>query len=97
MKINDFSGGINTRLAAQSIAANQAADSYNVENTRGLLEPVNKKTALNLAMADYFTYYKYKQKWVSSPLARDYIEYRNTLYFTDAPAPIVSDPPAVPS
>lgn len=81
MQINQFNGGLSTRLDASLIAPNEAVRYTNIDNTDATLRSARDFRSTTSEARDYF--YKFKNKWLSSYVARDYLEYDNVLYFTE--------------
>lgn len=81
MQLNQFNGGLSTRLDPALIAANEAVYYTNVDNTDATLKSAKNYLSSDEEARDYF--YKFKGKWLSSYVARDYLEYDNVLYFTE--------------
>ena len=83
MKIDLFDGGLATRKSPHLIAINEGVEYENIDNSLGILAPVKAKTDANIPLQKYSYYYIAKSKWVSSTTYRDYLEYRETLYYTE--------------
>lgn len=83
MKIQQFQGGLNTRLEPQFLQTNQGVVYENVDNALGVLAPVKDKLATGINLANFHTYYDFAQEWVDSTTRRDYVEYRRKLYWAD--------------
>lgn len=82
MLLNDFSGGLNTRVHPSLLKLNQAQSYINVDNSKGILTPVKGSIDLNNNISKYFTYYVFGDIFISNPVETSYIEYRDTLYST---------------
>jgi len=83
MKLQVFNGGLDTRLASHLIGVNEAVQYTNIDNEDGTLKPVKQKLDLNTNLLEFSHWYNAISEWVSSSINRDYVEYRNTLYFTE--------------
>ena len=83
MKIQQFQGGLATRLRPQFLQTNQGAVYQNIDNSVGTLAPVKKSTASGILVSKFQTFYDTQQEWVSSTTRRDYVEYSGTLYWAD--------------
>lgn len=83
MKIQQFQGGLATRLEPQFIGQNQAQVYENIDNSKGALVPLKGTAPSGIIVERYQTYYNAENQWVSSSEPRDYIEYQGTLYWTD--------------
>lgn len=79
MKIATFDGGQSSRLSPNLIQPNEAVKYINVDNTRGILEPVKGKLFVQKGRRSI---YKFKGEWVHNTELRDYTEYQNKLYWT---------------
>lgn len=84
MKLQQFNGGISSRVAPQLIAANEAVESLNVDFTTGELTPVKSKTLTQIAVEEYCHYFQAENEWVSSSNDRDYVEYQEVLYYSQS-------------
>lgn len=83
MKLQAFNGGKSTRLAPHLIGVNEAVEYTNIDSEPGYLAPVKKKLDLDTILLEYAHYFNYVGVWVSHYVNRDYLEYRNTLYFSE--------------
>lgn len=81
MKINDFSGGLSTRIDPTLIGLNEAVIYTNVDNSRGSLTSIKNYLLQGIPIDRWF--YKFKNTWYSSINNREYIEYKNKLYWTE--------------
>jgi len=91
MKIKDFSGGLNTRVAPSLLQPNEAQVYTNIDNSAGSIRPVKDKSdaepwsdknTADGGIFKYFTWYDYDQEWLSSPYEASAVEYRDRLYIT---------------
>lgn len=83
MKLQIFNGGQNSRLAPQLLQQNQAVELVNVDLVPGVLTPEQDKEQTSLVLDKYSHYFYSEQKWVSSPVPTDYLEFQGKLYSTD--------------
>jgi hypothetical protein len=83
MKIQQFQGGLATRLRPQFLQQNQGVVYDNIDNSVGTLAPVKKPLATGILLDKFHTYYDAQQMWVSSTTRRDYVEYSGDLYWAD--------------
>ena len=83
MKIQQFQGGLSTRMQPHFIQQNEGIVYSNVDNSLGTLTPVKKSSPSGILLDRYQTYYDAAQQWVSSDVPRDYVEYSGDLYWTD--------------
>ena len=83
MKLQVFNAGLNTRLAPHLIQAQEAIEYTNVDNAAGTLLPIKDKSATGVALSRYAYYFEAAAKWESSTTQRDYLEYQQSLYYTE--------------
>jgi hypothetical protein len=83
MKLSNFSGGLNTRLASHLLTIQEGVEYTNIDDSSGALTPVKSKTASGVLVDEYAHYYVSNPAWVSSSTYRDYVEYHGELYFTE--------------
>ena len=81
MQINQFDGGLSTRLDASLIKSNEAVVYSNIDNTAHTLKNTSSFTKSSIEATD--NAYKFKGNWLSSVNERDYVEYGGKLYFTE--------------
>lgn len=81
MQINDFTGGLNLRLAPHLIGQNEGSVYKNINTIKGALAPLNLDTNLDIAMYKYI--YNFKDIWISSDSYKDYVEFQEKLYYSD--------------
>ena len=79
MKIATFEGGQSSRLSPNLIQPNEAVKYVNVDNTRGILEPVKGKKVVQEGRRSI---YKFQGQWISHTEVRDYVEWQSKLYWT---------------
>ena len=80
-QLDNFSGGLNLRLAPHLIAISEAQVYTNVDNTSGTLKPINKPTDENMSIGKYFI--NFNNTWVSSSTYKNYVKFQRRLYYTD--------------
>lgn len=81
MQINLFDGGLSTRLDPSLIEINQAVDYVNIDNDTGVLKSAKGLSAtIDTALPNF---YRFNDAWVSSANDRDYVEYKDILYWTE--------------
>ena len=83
MKVQDFTGGLATRLRPQYIGTNEGVVYTNINSRVGSLAPVQAKLGTAIAVKRYHKYYIAKQEWLSADVPTDYLEYQKKMYFTD--------------
>lgn len=81
MQLNQFNGGLSTRMDASLIASNEAVRYINIDNTDVTLKSANDFKRTSQEARDYF--YKFKNRWLTSYVPRDYLEYDSVLYYTE--------------
>ena len=81
MKINDFSGGLSTRLDPTLIGPNEAIVYTNIDSAKGSLTSIKDYLLSGTAIDRWF--YKFKNVWYSSINDREYVEYKDKLYWTE--------------
>jgi hypothetical protein len=84
MKLQYFNGGLSTRFAPNLIEINEGVEYENIDNSVGVLAPVKSKTDTLIAIDKFAYHYLAKDEWVSSGTDRDYIEYQEKLYYSEA-------------
>lgn len=84
MKIQQFNGGLNTRLAPHLIDVHQSQECVNVDTTRGTLIPVKDKLATGILTERRPYYFETDQEWVSKSFPTSYVEFQGKLYYTTA-------------
>ncbi len=84
MKIQDFTGGLSTRLRPQYIQQNEAAEYLNIDNSVGSLTAVASSMPTGIQVDRFAYFYNAEQEWLSSKTRRDYVEFQSTLYFTES-------------
>ena len=80
-QLDNFSGGLNTRLAPHLINISEAQIYTNIDNSTGSLKPINDSTNENVVIGKYFI--NFKNAWVSSNTYKNYIKFQERLYYTD--------------
>jgi hypothetical protein len=83
MKIQQFQGGLATRQQPQFLNVNEGAVYTNIDNSLGTLTPVKQSLPTDIALAKYQTWFHAEQEWVDSTVPRDYLEYKQRLYWSD--------------
>lgn len=81
MQLNDFTGGLNTRLASHLIGQNEGTIYSNVNAIKGALTPLNLDTNLDISVDKYI--HNFKDIWLSSDIYKDYVEFQEKLYYSD--------------
>jgi len=83
MKVQQFQGGLSTRVEPQFLNVNEGVVYENVDNSKGVLAPIKDLEATTIGIKPYHTWYDFAQEWVDSDELRDYVEYKRKLYWTD--------------
>ena len=87
MKLQQFDGGVSTRLEPQLLNNNQGVVYENIDNARGVLTPEKDKLATDIVVERYHEYYKAGKEWLSSSILTDYLEFQRVMYLTDRLTP----------
>ncbi len=92
MKLQQFNGGLATRLEPQFLSVNEAVEYLNIDNSLGSLVPVKDKVPTTIP-AQAFNWYSYSlNKWFSAPIFTYYTEYNSFVYQVDgSTTPLVTD------
>ncbi len=84
MKLQQFDGGLSTRLRPQYIGITEGAVYTNIDNSKGSLVPVQGKVEEpSITVGNFNFYYEAKDQWVSSSNEATWVEYKNVLYKAD--------------
>ena len=83
MLLQDFSGGVNTRIAPHLLPKNQAQEYINIENSTGSLKSLKGPISTGIPVDTYFTYFYADNEWVSKLNDTDFVEYQDNLYMSD--------------
>ena len=83
MKLQQFDGGVATRLEPQLLNVNQGVVYENIDNAKGVLVPVKDKLATGINVQRYNKYYVAGAEWLSSNVVTDYLEFQRKMYLTD--------------
>lgn len=83
MKLQQFDGGVATRLAPQLLNNNQGVVYENIDNSTGVLTPIKDKLATDIAVEKYNKYFVTEDEWLSSAVPTDYLEFQRKMYLTD--------------
>ena len=81
MQITSFNKGIHTKLDPSLIPLESAQKFENVDINTGILQSAKDNLILEDEVNPNFI--KFKDEWISSNQARDYVEYRDKLYYTE--------------
>ena len=82
MLINDFSGGLNTRVARHLLKQTEAYEYTNIEHSSGILKPMSYPVLWDIGedLSKCFYYFKPADLWISTPEPTTFIPYRDNLY-----------------
>ena len=83
MLIQQFDGGVSSRLAPQRLNPTQGAVYENIDNTSSVLAPMKDKTATTVDVDEYHFYFEAGNEWLSSTVKTDYLEFQSKMYLTD--------------
>ena len=87
MKLQQFNGGVNSRLAPQLLQLNQGVVFDNLDIAKGSLSPLKDKASTGPATEKYAVFFDAEQAWYSSSVETDYLEFQGNLYWTDGIQP----------
>ena len=83
MKLQDFSGGLNTRREANLLAINEAQVYENIDNESGVLKPVLTPIAASLSLTNKSYYSKANDSILTlAEVPIDALEYKGDLYYS---------------
>lgn len=83
MKLQVFNGGENSKPRPQFIDVTQGVVYENIDYDKGTLCPVKLPLKTEETTQRYMHWFNAGNKWVSSDVRRDYVEFEEVLYFTD--------------
>lgn len=83
MKLQQFNGGLSTRLRPHMINTNEAEVYTNIDNEVGTLAPVKSKVESKLEVEQYNYLYIAFKEWLTHVIPRSYVEYQKKLYWSD--------------
>lgn len=83
MKLQQFDGGVATRLAPQLLNNNQGVVYENIDNAKGNLTPNKDKLATDIEVKRYNKYFNAEDEWLSSDVPTDYLEFQRKMYLTN--------------
>lgn len=91
MKLQQFNGGLATRLRPQYLQQNEAVEYINIDNSTGALTPVKDKIATAIPAAEFNWYSSALDRWFSSSTYTSYAELDNKVYTSNGASPQVYD------
>lgn len=80
MKLQQFNGGLATRLRPQYLQQNEAVEYVNIDNSTGALTPVKDKLATAIPAGAFNWYSSALARWFSSSTYTSYTELDNKVY-----------------
>ena len=83
MKLQQFTGGLSTRLRPQFLQVTEGVEYTNIDSYKGSLVPVKAKVAQADIVQRYLHYYIARSEWVSKSALTDFVEFNDKLYYTD--------------
>lgn len=83
MKLQQFEGGLSSRLAPQLLNNNQGVVFENIDNATGVLTPIKDKLATDITLLQYHKYFDAESIWVSRFVKTDFVEFQRVLYLSD--------------
>lgn len=87
MKLQDFTGGLSTRLRPQFLPINQAVEYLNIDSSKGTLVGDKGRSLTELDLDQYMFYFEEEEVWISEPLPTSFLEYQGSVYSADGSAP----------
>lgn len=81
MKVNTFDGGLSTRVDASLALPNEGVVYSNIDNAKLVLKSILDAENQSIEVTGYFN--KFNSEWLSSTSHRTYVEYLDTLYYTE--------------
>jgi len=87
MKLQQFNGGLATRLRPQYLQQNEAVEYINIDNSTGALTPVKDKLATTTYAEAYNWYSSALARWFSSNTYTTYAELDNKVYAATGASP----------
>lgn len=83
MKLQQFEGGVSSRLAPQLLRINEGVVYENIDNATGVLTPVKDKLATDITLEPYHKFFNAEQTWLDSDVPTNFLEFQGTMYTTD--------------
>lgn len=85
MTINNFSGGLNTRLSPNLIQVNESVICNNIDLDSGAIKPLKGLIATNTTIPiDKEGFRLFKGTWINDNASSSYVEYNDNLYYTNS-------------
>lgn len=79
MKVQQFDGGLNTRLEPQLLGVNQGVVYENIDNTSAVLRSELDKTATTEEVERFTKYFRKEDIWLSSSTPTDFLEFQSSM------------------
>ena len=83
MLINQFNGGLSTRVSPHLIQPNQAIVYKNIDSSQGALAPLRGFSDEGITVKEYAHYVLDEKKWISSSILTEYLNYQDRVYLTN--------------
>lgn len=83
MKLQVFNGGENSRVRPQYIGITEGVEYININSEASSLLPVMLPSSTGTATKRYAQWFVAGNRWLSSDGVRDYVEFEETMYWTD--------------
>lgn len=80
MKIQDFTGGLATRMRPQFLNVNQGREYNNIDSTKGTLVGDKGSLPTELSLDQYMFYFEEEDVWLSEPAPTAFLEYQGSVY-----------------
>jgi len=87
MKLQNFDGGLNIRLAPELIQTNEAITCLNADLSSGQLKSSNSLGDLKTIGFDKPYFFESQKEWLPNGDTRDYLDWQNNIYYTDGVQP----------
>lgn len=79
MKVQQFDGGLNTRLEPQLLGVNQGVAYDNIDNSSAVLRSELDKVATAEEVQRYAKYFRKEDTWLSSTTPTDFLEFQSSM------------------
>lgn len=83
MKVQEFTGGLATKLRPQYLKLTEGAVYTNIDNTKGSLLPLVSPLPTDITVDKYNYFFEQFNSWVGRTRVSDFVEFQDDLYITD--------------
>lgn len=83
MLLNDFSGGLNIRVAPSLLQPTESQVYTNIDNAAGSIRPIKGSVLHTASVNKYFAWYYAASEFIFSATAKTTVEYKDVLYSTN--------------